>query len=108
MNNSTRFSLKKIIFIVALIFFLYLVGLKYISSHEYIHRSIFTKYGVYSETTMTYFLNGVTIPDKLDYERCTENCKKLQIVNDMVGYYFATFCMFIFVLYCFYFILNKK
>jgi len=97
-----KFNFKKVILILGLIFFLYLVGAKYISSHEYIHQSIFTKYDVYSETTITPFLSGVTMPDKEEYKlNCNENCRKLNVINDMVGYYFATFCMFIFVLYCF-------
>ena len=97
-----KFNFKKVILILGLIFFLYLVGAKYISSHEYIHRSIFTKYNIYSETTITPLLSGVTIPNKEEYNlNCNETCKSLNVYNDIAGYYFATFCMFIFVLYCF-------
>ena len=105
MNKKTRFDLKKVIYIITLIFFLYLVGFKYITSHEFIHQSIFNKYNISSETTLTYGLNGFTQPDS--YEKCNDTCKSLNIWNDIVGYYFAVFCMFVFILYCFYFALNK-
>jgi len=94
-----KFNFKKLFYVICLVFFLYLVGLKYISSHEFIHRSIFTKYDIHSETTITYFLNGFTEPES--YKNCNDTCKSLHVFNDIFGYYFATFCMFIFILYCF-------
>lgn len=98
-----KFNIKKFIKVIALIFFLYLIGLKYITTHEFIHSQIFNKYQIDYITNFDYTLNGYTIPtnESQYFENCNDSCKSLNIINDIVGYYFAIFLLFIFILYMF-------
>jgi hypothetical protein len=69
--------------------FLYIIGLAYINSHEFIHQQIFVHYGIpFTSNINKLTLSGITIPDNVEFlKNCNEFCKYQNVLNDIFGYY---------------------
>lgn len=87
MNKITRFSWPKLLFLVLTICLLYLGGLKYTTSHEFLHERIYKRYNIPSITEINYGkLEGRTLISTIDYYKCNDYCKLQHSLNDIVGY----------------------
>ena len=94
--KSIKISLKNVILLLFIGLMVWSVGAKYITSHEFIHKQIFERHGIISESKVNLiFLSGVTTPAS---SLCNDSCKLEHTINDVIGYYLATFIYFIFIL----------
>jgi len=91
MNKKIKFSVSKLIFFLVLVIILYLVGLKYITSHEFIHRKIYDRYDIPSFSEITLTLEAKTLISSLDYGKCSDFCKLQHTLNDIIGYNLTIF-----------------
>ena len=77
---------KKALAVVTILVMLYILGLAYINSHEFIHRQIYARYAIESDTKINYLtLSGITIP-KGDLGTCNDYCKLDHALNDIISY----------------------
>ena len=92
MNTKTYLNLRKWIIVIIVLFSLYILGLAYIKSHELIHRTIYSRYGIGSATKIDYLtLSGTTLI--LSDKDCNDSCKLQNTLNDVIGYYLVIFIM---------------
>ena len=109
MNKKLRLNFKLIILIGVLLIMLYLVGLSYINSETFIHRLIYERYGLESETYIDYkTLSGVTIlKSNQNYSKCNDFCKLSHSINDTIFYSLVIFVFNLWVMFVAYWIWRK-
>jgi hypothetical protein len=100
-------KLVRTLFMITLVISLvYLVGFAYINSHEFIHKQIFQRYDIPSESYFNYkFLSGYTYAE--DVTNCNDNCKMQHSFNDIFGYYLAVFIFNTWALFIAWFFYNR-
>lgn len=84
-----------IFMIILFISFYYLVGLKYLTTHESIHSRIFRDYGIDSSVEYDFLrLDGNVTPGTK--VRCEDACIMQNRFNDIIGYNtnVLIFCLF--------------
>ncbi|MFW6025507.1 MAG: hypothetical protein ACOCRX_04125 [Candidatus Woesearchaeota archaeon] len=82
------------IFLTYLIFCMFtFYGLCYY--HELVHVEIFKSYGIEAEIDMfSEFPDAVTYYKPTEENRCNENCKLTNNINEVVGYHLVWFMIF--------------
>lgn len=83
---------KFLLTIIVIMTMIYIIGLGYINQHEFVHRQIYSRYGVDSYTVINprtvsaaTYITSNNVPD------CNDYCKLQHGINDAVGYNTAVF-----------------
>lgn len=109
MGRLTAWFLTALLLVV----FMYAIGLGWVSSHEMIHKQIYSRYGISSEITIDYvWLSGETIP-KEDKGCWIDNtstnltpfnnyCRLEHTLNDIIGYNVGIFLIALFSIFFLY------
>ncbi len=85
-------EIKGILMAIFIGILIYLVGLGYINSHEFIHQQIYSRHDVSSYSIVDYKrLSGFTLPAEEEIYRCNDFCKLQHGLNDIIGYNLAIF-----------------
>ena len=83
--------LKALKLIILFGLLIYISGIAYLNSHEFIHKQIYARYDIQSQTSIDYrFLYGKTVPinpTEEVYNQCNDSCKMQHSLNDIMGYY---------------------
>ena len=92
-------KVNKLIHVIIVLIFFYLIGVMFITSHEVIHYQIFSRYNVESNMDFDFFPipRGVVTPIG-DYKLCNDSCKAQHALNDIIGYNLVVFMSFLLVL----------
>lgn len=84
-NKNTKFKIGVAFLIVLLIIWMSACMFMFIFMHENAHKAIFGQYNI--ESKITYGLVSTTEPlNSADWSKCTENCRNLQALNEIIGY----------------------
>jgi len=77
---------KVLLMIVVIITMIYIIGLGYINQHEFVHRQVYSRYGIESYTVINpKFASAVTYVTG-NASQCNDTCKLQQGINDSIGY----------------------
>ena len=103
MNKKTGINIRKLLILSIIALLIWSIGAKYITQHEFIHKSIFLRHNITSITEIDYLtLNGKTIQS----EKCID-CSLENTLNDILGYNVALIIYSSICLMLIYFLIKK-
>ena len=82
MKKST---VRLLLLMILLIFFTFSILATTIYMHEKVHQAIFESYGISSKVNYGFIFTTEPI-NASDWAKCNENCRSLQLMNEVVGY----------------------
>lgn len=77
---------KFFLMVIVIMTMIYIVGLGYVNQHEFVHRHIYKRYDIPSQTFIEpRAVSAITITQGNE-ENCNDYCKLQHSINDSIGY----------------------